>query len=112
MRHEHADLGFVFMDRPRDLQCGEYDAAWSVQDDVEWNFIVREGGLMSYGPGVEDSLHQAALYIDRILKGAKPTALPAEQPTRYYFTVNLKTATTLGLTIPPLLMQRADDVIQ
>src|SRR5467141_3635340 len=41
MRHEHADLGFVFMDRPRDLQCGEYDAAWSVQDDVEWNFIVR-----------------------------------------------------------------------
>lgn len=60
----------------------------------EWNFIVREGGLMSYGPGMEDRLQQAARYIDRILKGAKPTALPAEPPTRYYLAVNLKTATT------------------
>jgi hypothetical protein len=60
----------------------------------EWNFIVREGGLMSYGPGMEDRLQQAARYIDRILNGAKPTALPAEPPTRYYLAVNLKTATT------------------
>jgi putative ABC transport system substrate-binding protein len=78
----------------------------------EWNFIVREGGLMSYGPGMEDRLQQAARYIDRILKGAKPTALPAEPPTRYYLAVNLKTATTFGLTIPQSLPQRADQMIE
>jgi len=67
---------------------------------------------MSYGPSPEDGFRRAALYIDRIFKGAKPADLPAEQPTRYYFTVNLKTAATLGLTIPPSLLLRADDVIQ
>ncbi len=90
----------------------EFAATHRIPTMYEWNFIVREGGLMSYGPGMEDSLHQAALYIDRILKGAKPTALPAEQPTRYYLAVNLKTAMTLGLTIPPSLLQRADQVIE
>jgi putative ABC transport system substrate-binding protein len=67
---------------------------------------------MSYGPSVEDAFRRAAVYVDRIFKGAKPADLPAEQPTRYYFTVNLPTATTLGLTIPPSLLLRADDVIQ
>ena len=74
--------------------------------------IVRDGGLMSYGPSQEESSRQAALYIDRILKGAKPADLPAQQPTRYNLAVNLKTAATLGLTIPPSLMLRTDDVVQ
>jgi putative ABC transport system substrate-binding protein len=78
----------------------------------EDGFIVGEGGLMSYGPRPEDGFRQAAFYIDRIFKGAKPADLPAEQPTRYYLAVNLKTAATLGLTIPPSLLLRADDVVQ
>jgi putative tryptophan/tyrosine transport system substrate-binding protein len=78
----------------------------------EWNFIVREGGLMSYGVSTEDSFHQAARYIDGILKGANPAELPAEQPTKYYPTVNLKTAAALRLTIPPSLLLRADEMIQ
>ena len=78
----------------------------------EYSFLVRDGGLMSYGPSPEDDFRRAALYIDRIFKGAKPADLPAEQPTRYYLTVNLKTAATLGLTIPPSLLVRADDVVQ
>ena len=67
---------------------------------------------MSYGVSMEDSLRQAARYIDRILKGANPAELPAEQPTKYYLTVNLKTAATLGLTMPPSLLLRPDEMIQ
>jgi len=57
-------------------------------------------------------MSRAAFYIDRIFKGAKPADLPAKQPSRYYFSINLKTATTLGLTIPQSLLIRADDVVQ
>ncbi len=78
----------------------------------EFSYYVRDGGLMSYGPSSEDSFRQAGLYIDRILKGAKPADLPAEQPTRYYLVVNLKTAATLGLTLPPSLLLRTDDMVQ
>ena len=78
----------------------------------EFDFIVRDGGLMSYGPSQEESFRQAAFYVDRILKGAKPADLPAQQPTRYTLAVNLKTAATLGLTIPPSLLLRTDEVVQ
>jgi putative ABC transport system substrate-binding protein len=78
----------------------------------EINVHVRDGGLMSYGPNFEDSFRQAAVYVDRILKGAKPADLPAQQPTTYILAVNLKTAATLGLTIPPSVLLRADEVIQ
>ncbi len=90
----------------------EFAATHRIPTMYEFSFLVRDGGLMSYGPSVEDAFRRAAVYVDRIFKGAKPADLPAEQPTRYYFTVNLKTATTLGLTIPPSLLLRADDVIQ
>jgi putative ABC transport system substrate-binding protein len=90
----------------------EFAATHRIPAMYEFSFIVRDGGLMSYGPSAEDSFRQAALYIDRIFKGAKPADLPAEQPTRYYLTVNLKTAAMLGLTIPPSLLVRADEVIQ
>ena len=90
----------------------EFAAAHRIPAMYEFGFLVRDGGLMSYGPSPEDDSRRAAHYIDRILKGAKPADLPAEQPTRYYLTVNLKTAATLGLTIPPSLLVRADDVVQ
>ncbi len=90
----------------------EFAATHRIPAMYEFSFLVRDGGLMSYGPSVEEAFRRAAFYIDRIFKGAKPADLPAEQPTRYYFTLNLKTATTLGLTIPPSLLLRADDVIQ
>ena len=90
----------------------EFAATYRIPAMYEFSFFVRDGGLMSYGPSAEDEFRQAALYVDRILKGAKPADLPAVQPTRYYLTVNVKTATTLGLTIPPSVLLRADDVVQ
>jgi putative ABC transport system substrate-binding protein len=90
----------------------DFAAAHRIPAMYEWNFIVREGGLMSYGVSVEDSLRAAARYIDRILKGANPAELPAEQPTKYYFTVNLKTAATLGLVVPPSLLVRTDETVE
>ena len=70
------------------------------------------GGLLAYGPNVPDNFRRAAAYVDRILKGARPGDLPVQRPTRFDFLVNLKTAKALGLTIPPSLLLRADQVVE
>jgi putative ABC transport system substrate-binding protein len=91
-------------------------AALAAQHRLPTMFGTREpvesGGLMSYGQNIAEHYHRAATYIDKILKGAKPGDLPVEQPTKIELVINLKTAKSIGLTIPQSLLLRADQIIQ
>jgi putative ABC transport system substrate-binding protein len=90
----------------------EFAAARKLPAIYEYDFLVRDGGLMSYGSDLNESLERATALVDRIFKGAKPADLPFEQPTRYPFVLNLKTAKSIGLEIPPTLLALADEVIE
>jgi len=115
MTRERPDAFFLVTDALTTLnrkRVLDFAAVHRIPAMYEFGFLVREGGLMSYGAEFDDIWKHAAIYVDRILKGAKPGELPVEQPTRYYLVINLKTAKALGLTIPQSLLLRADEVIQ
>ncbi len=115
MTREHADALVVISN---ELFFGHHRqlAELTVRHRLPAVFHLREyaeaGGLMAYGPNGLDTLRRAATYVDKILKGAKPADLPVEQPMKFELVINLKTAKALALTIPPMLLFQADEVIQ
>ena len=93
-------------------RVGELARAHRVLTIFDERGAVEAGGLMSHSPNVADLYRRAATYVDKILRGAKPADLPVEQPTKFELVINLKTANALGLTIPPTVLARADELIQ
>jgi putative ABC transport system substrate-binding protein len=115
MAREHPDALFLVADsltvvnRKRII---DFAATHRIPTMYEFSLYVQDGGLMSYGPNMDDLFRQAALYVDRIFKGAKPSELPVELPTKYELVIDLKTAKALGLTMSQPMLMRADQVIQ
>ncbi len=115
MTRERPDAFFVVSDSlttSNRKRIVDFAAAQHLPAMYEFGVFVQDGGLMSYGPTLDEMYRRGATYIDRILKGAKPGVLPLEQPTGYFLLLNLKTAKALGVTIPSAVLLRADEVIQ
>jgi putative ABC transport system substrate-binding protein len=123
------EYDFAFVDIPREKPAGllvfpddrsmehrQQIAQFAIKQRLPsmfgWSEYVEAGGLISYGPNRAESLRRVAVYVDKILKGAKPADLPVEQPTKFELVINLKTAKQIGLTIPPNVLARADRVIR
>jgi putative ABC transport system substrate-binding protein len=90
----------------------DFEAKHRLPGVYAYRELVEAGGLMSFGPSYAGMHRRAAYYVDKILKGAKPSDLPVEQPATFELIINLKAAKTLGLTIPPTVLQRADQILQ
>src|SRR5712691_10920874 len=111
----HADILFVMTDSlfsTHRSQIADLAAKRHLPALTNRREFTEAGGLMAYGPSIPDSFRRSAAYVDKILKGAKPADLPVEQPTKFYFLINLKTAQALGLTIPQSVLAQATEVIQ
>jgi len=100
---------FTNMNRQRVL---DYVNAHRIPAMYEFGNVVRAGGLVSYGSDLDETLRLAAVYVAKVLKGAKPSDLPVEQPNRYFLVVNVTAARNLGLAISQSLLLRADEVIE
>ena len=114
MHSESCDAVFVLGDPRTNLNRRIVELAneWRLPAIYQGGFIVDMGGLMSYGPDFYEHFRKAAVYVDRILKGANPADLPVEQPTKFELEINLKTAKALGVIIPDSVLARADKVIE
>jgi putative ABC transport system substrate-binding protein len=115
IRRSQSDAMIVFPDgatMANRLDLANFGIAQRLPSMFGWSEYADAGGLMSYGASQRDTHARLAIYVDKILKGAKPGDLPIEQPTRLDLVINLKTAKALGLTVPPSLLQRADQVIE
>jgi putative ABC transport system substrate-binding protein len=115
MTRERPDALFLVTDALTNLnrkRVIEFAATHRIPAMYEFDFLVEDGGLMSYGPSVDEIFRRAAVYVDKILKGTKPSALPVEQLDRFYLVINVKTAKALGIAIPQSLLLRADKVIE
>jgi putative ABC transport system substrate-binding protein len=106
------DIGAGPLMRPKQKRIADFALKSRLPSMFTRKEAVDAGGLMSYGADLADSYRRVATYVDRILKGAKPADLPVEQPTKFEFVINLKTAKQIGLTIPPNVLARADKVIK
>jgi len=112
---EHTDAILAFPDpitMAHRTQIAEFAVKRRLPSVFGWKDYVEAGGLMSYGPNLDESWRRVAVHVDKILKGAKPADLPAERPAKFEFVINLKTAKLIGLTIPPNVLARADKVIK
>lgn len=115
MGRQHPDALLVVTDaltRSNQSRVIEFAAKHEVPTIYEDGAIVRGGGLMSYGPKSDELLARTAVYVDRILKGARPADLPVEQPTQFELVINMKTARMLGIVIPPAVVMRASELIE
>ena len=101
--------GFAIQNRQRII---DFATSHRVPVISGWPIFAKSGALCTYGPRLEESYKRLAHYVDRILKGAKPADIPIEQPTQFPLVINLQTAKSLGLTVPPALLARADDIIE
>ena len=113
-READAEAVYVVSSRQTNLLVGKL-VAFAATNRLPlvggWGAWARAGGLLSYGPNLDDMVRIAATYVDKIIKGAHPAELPVQQPTRFELVINLKTAKTLGLTVPQSLLAHADEVI-
>ena len=111
---QHADAMIVFGDNLTNQEAPRVTAL-AANHHLPAIYLFRQfanGGLISYGPDIADLFRRAGGYVDKILKGTKPADLPVEQPTKFELVINMKTAKELGLTVPPSLLVRADEVIE
>jgi putative ABC transport system substrate-binding protein len=104
-------VGNNVLDRHR-KQIAQLSIKHRLPSMYDSSFWIEPGGLISYSSNDAESYRRAAVYVDKILKGAKPANLPVEQPTKFEFVINLKTAKQIGVTIPPNVLARADKVIK